>query len=76
MEDRTTIQVDRFTHDVLKRTAQTRRWKLNALMRFLAEMFASSLDGITDEDIPIEQLKEFYERWELAIHPYGVQYYE
>jgi len=76
MEDRTSIQVDKWTHYILKRTAQVRRWKLNALLRFLAEFFASGLDGLEDENITLEQLREFYERWELAIHPYGVQHHE
>ena len=69
----TNINVDRKTHYLLSRISRIKRWKLAEFLRFIGEMYASSLDGIKDPDITIEELRKLYSKWELAIYPYGYE---
>jgi len=66
-----TYYVEKETKFVLDRVAQIKRWKYTEFLNFLADLFANSLDMINDPNVSVDELRERYEGWQLAVLPYG-----
>ena len=65
------FRVDELTKKRLMRISQIKRWQYITFQQFIGELFASSMDMLDDESIPIEKLRELYGNWQLAVLPYG-----
>jgi len=71
----THICVDRKTKDTIQRIAQIKRWTIAEFLRFISELFTNGLDLMADPTISIEELREFYGNWQLALYASGRDYY-
>jgi len=72
----THICVDRKTHETLRRIAHIKRWKLAEFLRFISELFTNGLDLLADPAVSIDELREFYGNWQLALYASGRDCYE
>ena len=53
---------------ILKLVAGIKRWQLNTLMCYIAQLFSVAMD-IDYENSDIEDLRETYKNWEIAVLP-------
>lgn len=53
---------------ILKLVAGVKRWQLNTLMCYIAQLFSIAMD-IDPDNTDLEDLREAYEDWEIAILP-------
>ena len=67
----TTMSVTPQTLKILSRVARIKYMKTQAFMEFLANLFANSLDLVSNEDVDIAVLRELHGNYEIAIASNG-----